>query len=194
MTEEDTSRWFLTFKRQFLERLRAHREQGLVDQGVEAILDFINDVPCLVTTSSCEGRLSLLWSADPLDKRNAIMLGSWHDPKEAVEKLCSINVSTPHEEGVLWISLQPPIIHVRSNKINTLLTLYKIALKAGFSRNCIKVADPGFMLELKPGDKAAYYVERINCTLVGKLAGILEEYKKRLSRLESLLREQTVSC
>ncbi|MEB3756243.1 MAG: hypothetical protein GSR79_05230 [Desulfurococcales archaeon] len=179
---------FYEYRVQKIRLLESHISRNLVDPELVQWLRSFNENTCLVTTSSCSGRITMHLGVDPLDKRNSLLIASWHDPAKAYRELCNnatyplINKSIPKGSRIMWISLQPPIIHIVSPSLNLLSELLDIAVKAGMRRSCIRRSKHGWQLEVKSGDKSIYYFDLPpDCNIVRQVVKILSEYKDRFS-------------
>ncbi|MCE4602917.1 MAG: hypothetical protein F7B18_07030, partial [Desulfurococcales archaeon] len=72
----------------YLERLHRDLAIGRVDGDIAGWLVEVNRKQCLVTTSSCSGRVALIYGPSLTSKKGARILGSWHDPRECRREIC----------------------------------------------------------------------------------------------------------
>jgi tRNA(Phe) wybutosine-synthesizing methylase Tyw3 len=111
---------FRKYRLSRLEILEKHIKDNRVDEELVDWLVRLNKNNCLITTSSCSGRLTVHIGTNPLDKRNSVLISSWHDPARAYKTLCSegpefkIEMENRNDSTIVWISLQPPIVHIIS--------------------------------------------------------------------------------
>ncbi len=175
---------FEKYRASRVERLLKHIEDRLVDEGLVGWLLRINEFRCLVTTSSCSGRITLHEGSNPLDKRLSRIIYSWHDPASFVREICGEKSEALIKvDGVLvrWFSLQPPIIHLVTPSLDIARGMIQLAIENGMRRSCIRPSRHGWLVEVKAGDKSIYYVgDTLDCSFMERLAGILSEYKKRM--------------
>ncbi|MCE4606445.1 MAG: hypothetical protein F7B59_03840 [Desulfurococcales archaeon] len=177
---------FYEYRARKINLLETHISRNLVDLELVQWLRSFNKNTCLVTTSSCSGRVTMHIGINPLDKRGSLLIGSWHDPDRAYEDLCK-NSTKPLTNGplpkgfkIMWMSLQPPIIHIVSPSLNLLSMLLGKAVETGMRRSCLRGSRHGWQLEVKSGDKSIYYFNwPPDCNIARSIAGILAEYKAR---------------
>ncbi len=159
-------------------RLKDHVERGLVDKELVEWLSEVNRYDCIVTTSSCSGRLTLHTGGNPLDKKSSKILASWHDPSRAVREACY----TTHMEykGLVWLALQPPIVHIITPYIDVAALLVDSAVRSGMRRSCVRPSVHGWQVEVRAGDKSLYYFSgEPDCNVVEELGSVLSVYKGR---------------
>jgi tRNA wybutosine-synthesizing protein 3 len=171
---------FLEYRQYILRKLKEHLDKGLVDSELSVWLLEINKKDCLITTSSCSGRVTLHSGVNPLDKKSNKILASWHDPRQVLE---ACNYHRSREEGLMWLALQPPIVHFITPNIDIAMLLVRSALKNGMRRSCIRPSVHGWQVEIRAGDKSLYYFnEKPDCSIIEKLGYVLSIYKGRFSK------------
>ena len=161
-------------------RLKDHVDRGLVDNELAEWLLEVNRNKCLVTTSSCSGRITLHTGDNPLDKKSNKILASWHDPSQVAREVCSM--AHMEYKGLIWLALQPPIVHFITPYINVATLLVDSAVRSGMRRSCVRPSVHGWQVEVRAGDKSLYYFNgKPDCGVVEKLCSVLFVYKGRFS-------------
>ncbi len=159
-------------------RLKDHVERGLVDKELVEWLLEVNRYDCLVTTSSCSGRLTLHTGVNPLNKKSSKILASWHDPGRAVREACY--TTRLEYRGLVWLALQPPIVHIITPYISVATLLVDSAVRSGMRRSCVRSSVQGWQVEVRAGDKSLYYFSgEPDCNVVEGLGSVLSVYKER---------------
>jgi len=178
-----------------LERLFDHASRGLLDSDIQDfLLEFNRTMKCAYTTSSCSGRVAILRGPSIFDKRRAEIVVAYHDPRACKENLCQKLAEASRQAGgqTVWVSLQPPILHLVTLTQEQAEQAARCGDRAGFSRACYRAyRGGGYHVELAVQDKL---------TLIGAECGsmleacrVLERYKERLSRLQQCLL-QSLEC
>lgn len=164
-------------RRRYLERLHSDLARGLVDEDLADWLLEVNKKPCLITTSSCSGRVALLYGPSHTSKRSARILASWHDPRECMMEACR-----PRPIGLYtwWLSLQPPIIHFLARDYEVAEAILACGDRAGFSKLGYRMHRTGLVhVEAGAGDKL-HLILPAPCMEALSLCTLLEKYKRRL--------------
>ena len=181
---------FLRVKQDRFKRLLAHVEQGLVDPDIEGWLVEINE-KCsdVATTSSCSGRLAIIYSDRGLrDKRAARILAKWHDPRECRLEACKYSSVASDASILYWASLQPPVLHAITSSIESAESIVACALSNGLSRAGYKMyRGIGFHVEAGFHDKL-HALLPLGCDILSMLCEELSLYQKKFYRfLECIL-------
>ena len=104
------------------------KARGEVDVPIIPLLDALNSHPLIVTTSSCSGRVVLL-STDMWErKRESAFHRKWHRPVSADEVW--EGMSTFHGD-VLWLKVDPFIIHVGFGDVRLAMDFLRVVRGAG---------------------------------------------------------------
>lgn len=176
-----------------LRRLREHLRLGLVDDDIAGFLLQINKLPCIFTTSSCSGRLALLEAADLMEKRGARKLWVTHDPNRCFD-LCGLIAETLNRGGLgrgfLWVSLQPPVLHLYAWDEAATLQVVSCARRSGFARACYRKEDNWYFIEVSVHDKL-HVILPAPCTAIEAMCRVLSRYKERLRRFEHCILRTT---
>jgi len=126
-----------------LKKLSDAKREGKVDPEVLQLLNTLNSVP-YYTTSSCAGRIHLYEIAGFGEKSTVNHLGKWHSEVGSDEFFRAIRDHTKNE---LWLKVQPPIIHVACDDLESANNLLKISYNSGFKYSSIKSTSP-FLVEI----------------------------------------------
>jgi tRNA wybutosine-synthesizing protein 3 len=121
-------------KKRALARLR----QRGADEEVAELLDRINRLDDFFTTSSCSGRIALIWLPEVGAKRDARFIGKWHRPVGKAEVLAAMNDVESFRNGDIWLLAQSPIMHVACKSLEKATVLLQIAIESGFKYSGIK--------------------------------------------------------
>lgn len=152
---------FPDLKQDLLDGLQYARSQHVVDVECDAYIDMINAVPHYMTSSSCYGRICLLYCPDDEKKLKTIFIGKWHREVTVDEvwdriMMCVSGTTaapvadaeeghTPefavhsipkecHQVGDVWLRMDPLIIHVSCDTVDSANALLKIKTEAGVRR------------------------------------------------------------
>ena len=134
-------------KKRALGRLRIRG----ADEEVKGILEKINRRDGFFTTSSCSGRIALIWLPEIGAKQEARFIGKWHRRVRKAEVLEAMSDATPHIKGEVWLIAQSPILHVACRSLEKATALLRIAIESGFKYSGIKAIakdDGKVMVEL----------------------------------------------
>lgn len=119
-----------------LRKLEDAVSQGLVDEEVIPLLNSINSIEGLVTTSSCSGRYQIISVPKAGDKLQSRIIGKWHRPVEKKELVEA--VQSWDGEGELHLLVQPLLVHIRAVDIKTGARLRNIAQECGLKFSTIR--------------------------------------------------------
>jgi len=141
---------------------------GLIDPGIQELVNKINSNADLFTTSSCSGRIVLLQKQKKKHECKWIYKShnkaSWEDLSKSIGTI----------EGDCWFLYESFILHVCARDIKSADQLLKTAWSVGLKRAGITHIDKRIMLEIVSN-------ERIECPIAsdGKLI-VKEDYIKIL--------------
>ena len=128
-------------KRDAANSVFVERDVGYLDPGIAPILESLNSVPLLATTSSCIGRIALVegerhWGRD----EDARIVYKTHGTLR-VEDLYRVAGRGFRD---LWLKATGPILHVRTPSLECALHLLSHARRAGFKHSgIISMGSPG---------------------------------------------------
>jgi len=111
-------------------------QQGRVDTEVVPLLEAVNSLPDLVTTSSCAGRVQLISAPTLGDKLGSEVLGKWHGEVTA-EQLASA-YERWDGKGTLLLMAQPLLLHVRCRDLGSAVLLRNSAQASGLKFSTIR--------------------------------------------------------
>ena len=152
-------------KKELLSLLENAKEKGVVDEGVIPYLDLINSHPDYVTSSSCYGRIILI-DLPNYTKRDSNFLYKRHrtvTPEEAWGALQSA------EGRLVWLKVDPLILHVSCRDVAAADRLLKVKAAAGMKRGGIfSIAPNRVQIELEGTYRMELPVKRGGELLVGR--------------------------
>lgn len=119
-----------------LRKLRQAVSQDLVDEEVIPLLFLLCDIDGLVTTSSCSGRVQLISTPSPGDKRGSRVIGKWHRKVHVKEVLDAVD--SWNGRGELYLLVQPLLVHVRCRDLPSAARLRNLAQGAGLKSSTIR--------------------------------------------------------
>ncbi len=138
-------------KAEYLKRLEEDRRRGRLDPDIVDLLELLNSKPEYYTTSSCSGRIQVKACRLPGDKFEMVVVAKWHRPVEAWEVEAVLNFS---DEPDIWLSVQPPILHVACRDLSSALRLLALARNAGFKHSGIQgVREDRVMVEITASER-----------------------------------------
>lgn len=140
-----TKKEFIDAKENALKSLNDACIQHKVDGGILEILELINSINGVYTSSSCAGRIVLLEIPCIGDKRAATFLGIWHRTIDSNELRVA---ATKAKEGLLWLLAQAPIIHIGVETLELADKMVKTAVSSGFKNSAIKSLGKKIIIEV----------------------------------------------
>ncbi len=117
-------------------------KKGEIDERVKHLLEAINALPEYYTTSSCSGRI-VLWRG--LGKKNEV---EWLKVSHDVIEREFFELKEKENIGVVWLRLEPLILHVACKNLeaaNKLLDLAKLLYK----KSCLLGIKNKIMVEIR---------------------------------------------
>ena len=122
-------------KQRIMKKLEEAIKEGKVDKDIISLLEIINSVEWMYTTSSCAGRIQILEMNKIGDKKDSKILGKWHDciTVKDVEKSLK-----KHGSGYIYFFLQSPIIHITTTDLEKGILIKNLAMQSGFKYSNIK--------------------------------------------------------
>ncbi len=170
-------------------------EIGYADKDlVGFIIDIFERCNHLFTISSCSGRITLVDSAFPWQRRESSVVFKKHDPIEVSEILSILTQPCVHR---LWLIASGPILHFVADSWSSAQKLLGVAREAGFKHSgIISVRNDGIVIEvisgnwistlLKDGDKTLVNIDALP-HIVAVFNQNLLDGKKRLRKLHELV-------
>jgi len=177
-------------RRAAISRLLQDIHKGLVDSDIQDWLLKINSVSNdLFTTSSCSGRIVVLRSYKLTDKRGSKKIFVEHDPERCMEICKIIRYCSDYLKfnELIWVSLQPPVIHFKARNETIAKTIVSCARESGFIRACYREEGIGYyFVEVSVHDKL-HIICPVDCSVLLGVCEMLYEYKKKLYKFEKCM-------
>ena len=128
-----------------LSKLEAAKSAGLFDTEMEELVSAINSSDGHYTTSCCAGRIVVSESSPDNKKKSYEWLGKWHKEVSLADVFCAVDL---HKNGVLWLSVEPMIIHVACEDMDSASLILKQARASNLKRSGIYQVAPRIIVEL----------------------------------------------
>ncbi|MCK4555164.1 MAG: hypothetical protein KAT83_01025 [Candidatus Aenigmarchaeota archaeon] len=132
-------------KKTALSKLADAKKQNLFDSEMDELVSVINSFDEYYTTSCCAGRIVVSESSSDNRKKSYAWLGKWHREVSADEIL---SVVSKHKKGVLWLSVEPVIVHVVCETMDSASKILKSARASGLKRSGIYQVEPRIIVEV----------------------------------------------
>ncbi|MCK4247230.1 MAG: hypothetical protein KAV48_02165 [Methanomicrobia archaeon] len=181
-------------KKEVMFKLAEAVAENKVDSEILETLTLINSQKEYYTTSSCAGRIVLIWMPDLGDKKRSVFLGKWHRKIEYEELIESLEF---RDSGVIFLISQSPIIHVASCDLKSAIKIRDLAFSCGFKNSGIKSITKKIVVEILSteridvplGEKQLLVNEEYLRFLVKYANKALERSRKKLKKLNKNLEE-----
>jgi Uncharacterized conserved protein len=181
-------------KNYFIQRLINEHKIKRVDEDILELLNLINSLDNYYTLSSCSGRIQII-EGENLSKRDSLKsLAKWHREVKIEEIKEVLNEKISYEN--LWISVQPPILHVACKTLEDALNLIKSARECGFKHSGILSFEwDRYVVELNSSvrlDIPLFYKGKriFDLDKIDNLIFILNENLRRAKQSLDLLKEK----
>jgi tRNA wybutosine-synthesizing protein 3 len=191
MVGESLSSLWDTEKKKHLERIARDKEVGYIDIRIIDLLEAINRIEALYTTSSCSGRIAIIDSDWPWEKDDTFTVFKSHE-KISESDIKTIIEMMPKER--YWLMVRGPILHVIAKDLESAKKLLRLARESGFKHSGVMdVTSTGYLVELISSsqitmplrDKYAIYVDKENLHMLIMLSNeILENSWLRINKLK----------
>lgn len=168
--------------------------EGKIDDDIKELCDFINSLENYCTLSSCSGRISVLYDTD--QKTENVWAFKTHHllDENDVRKIIEDAEKT---KEILWIRLEPFILHIAAKDIDSALKFMKIAQVSGIKHSgIISVSYVKVVIEMQSVERANMILSdhgKIIINDIGlvkdKLNSLLLKTRKRLNLFFSNLKE-----
>ncbi|MBI4148221.1 hypothetical protein HY490_02930 [Candidatus Woesearchaeota archaeon] len=135
---------FADLKANILQR-KDKSAKGEIDEAIKPLIDLINRHPDYVTTSSCSGRIVLLWGV----KRQSRFLFCTHSP---VDRIPLVDIPL---DGEVWLRCEGMILHVKCRTIAGAAALLTRAQQAGLKHSGIVSCGEHPVIEIRSADAMA---------------------------------------
>jgi tRNA wybutosine-synthesizing protein 3 len=188
-----TRKEFIDAKEHALKSLQDACMQEKIDGGILQILELINSIDGVYTSSSCAGRIVLLEIPLIGDKRGATFLGIWHRTIKSRELQAAVTKAT---KGFLWLLAQAPILHIGVETLELAEKMVKTAVSCGFKNSGIKSLGKKIIIEVCSterldapiGRDGILFCEKTHLSLLVEISNeIMERSQKKLCILAEKL-------
>ena len=185
---------YLDAKERAMTKLRIASIDNKVDEKILPILEILNRIEGVYTSSSCAGRIVLLQIPSLGDKQGAVFLGIWHRPIVSEE---ITSAATKATQGSLWLLAQAPILHIGVQTTALANIIIKTAVFSGFKNSAMKSTGKKTIIELSSTERLDAPIGRNGCLycegdylhLLTEIANeVIERSQQKLIRLEKNLR------
>jgi len=179
------------FKARKLKKYRTALAKEEVDRDIIPLLDLINSKECLVTLSSCSGRIAVLDTPKFGDKLNSKFLGKWHTIVKTQKVIEAVNLS----EETCWLITYPPIIHIACKSFEMAEKMMKVTNDNRF-KSCM-ISTKG-VIEINTHDRMEMLIavkgeKLVNEKNLEKIVEIsnqkLSKSKRKLEKLKKIMKE-----
>lgn len=190
------SREWRELRRSLLSSLDKAIRENKVDSDILDLLEVLNSIYCIATTSSCSGRIAVFSAPLPGDKKHGGIIEKWHRSVSLNELIAAINKAIKINNSFIWASAQPVIITLHACSFHVAAEILAIAERTGFKYSGLKIAKNSFYITILGTERVDIPI-RINSNVfidvndVSKLRSvmdILNTYlslaKKKLTRLK----------
>ncbi len=121
---------FLNEKKQALSKIDKSKK-GEIDEQILDLVKTINHHPDFYTTSSCSGRIMLIKPSKIKHK------AEWLFTSHNTIKLEDLTNALNKVQGIAWLRLEPPILHLCARNLDCAYELLKKANESGFRRSAL---------------------------------------------------------
>ncbi len=189
----DETVW-LARKREFLKRIERDLRIGYFDKEVLDLVLLINDFDFAYTTSSCSGRIVVYEGSAPWFTGDIRILYKTHNEIE-LEVIKQVIENTNN----VWLSLQPPILHINFKRLDLAIKVLHDARNIGFKHSgIISATSRGIILQLRSTEHLdiplkingmIVYSNEVLEKLISMINDILIRSKYKLKLLEEYFRK-----
>jgi len=136
---------FEKYRNAALKRIQGAIKNKQIDDDLLFLLQKINVIEDYYTTSSCYGRIVISESTPDNKKKKYKFLGKWHRVVTCQEVISAINM---HQPNILFLRLEPLILHIGCRTMAAAGRLLKLCKKVGLKRSGIYQTRPRIMVEI----------------------------------------------
>lgn len=190
-----------TLKREVHQMIKEDKLIGYLDPGIKPILEKLNSIALIATTSSCIGRITIIEGRKPWSRSDSMIIYKTHtspDPDRIRRVL-----SRPFKN--IWIKATGPILHMRTPRLECASRLLEVFRPYGFKHSGIISLDSrrGYTVELMSGvDVTApirmdgiQFIDVDSLVLMARmLYEFIEEARRGLTEAVEEIRSQPGSC
>ena len=148
---------FELYKRLAWERIIRDREIGYLDPDIFDLLQAFFSRPKTFTISSCSGRVTIVDSEFPWERKGSTVVFKNH-LRVTAEDLRDNLAKRPYKK--YWLIVQGPIVHAYTKDVEEAWELLAIARKAGFKHSGIMTRnEKGYLVELRTGVRMVHLLD-----------------------------------
>ena len=172
-------------------------KKGSIDKPIISLLKRINAIDGIYSTSSCSGRIVLLYTNNSHKKNTVSWLLSTHQKVNYRE--ISKALKTIPKKGTILFLFESPILHIACKTQELALTLIKITRKSGFKKSYILSLTPdqcvvemmgNLRIEMPIAFDSKIIIDEQGLKKVTNLANAkLQQSHKLLKKLESEIKK-----
>lgn len=184
-------------RRKALSRIYHDKEIGYLDPDIlDFLMAFYKFSENVFTQSSCSGRITIVDSEMPWDRKNSSVIFKNH---LGITTEDVINIINKGQVRRLWLIVQGPILHLYTRDINTAWNILRIARTAGFKHSGILTSNSkGILVELRTGIKMVHLLrgsndEKIEYQRIDSLVSVANEVLRRGKQKMNLLKDLLLS-
>ncbi|BDB97338.1 tRNA(Phe) 7-((3-amino-3-carboxypropyl)-4-demethylwyosine(37)-N(4))-methyltransferase [Saccharolobus caldissimus] len=184
-------------RRKALSRIYHDKEIGYLDPDIlDFLMAFYKFSENVFTQSSCSGRITIVDSEMPWDRKNSSVIFKNHLGITTEDVIDIINKGQVRR---LWLIVQGPILHLYARDINTTWNILRIARTAGFKHSGILTSNSkGILVELRTGIKMVHLLrgsndEKIEYQRIDSLVSVANEVLRRGKQKMNLLKDLLLS-
>ncbi|MDT7860978.1 MAG: hypothetical protein RRA45_01995 [Saccharolobus sp.] len=184
-------------RRKALSRIYHDKEIGYLDPDIlDFLMAFYKFSENVFTQSSCSGRITIVDSEMPWDRKNSSVIFKNH---LGITTEDVINIINKGQVRRLWLIVQGPILHLYTRDINTAWNILRIARTAGFKHSGILTSNSkGILVELRTGIRMVHLLrgsndEKIEYQRIDSLVSVANEVLRRGKQKMNLLKDLLLS-
>lgn len=168
--------------------------EGKIDDDIKDVCDFINSLENYCTLSSCSGRISVLRDSEKKTKNIWLFKTHCTISNDDLERILNDAKKT---KDMLWIRIEPFILHVAAKNIDYALRIMKIAHVSGIKHSgIISVSNTKCIVEIQSVERANMILSENGKVIIAdfepvkkKLNALLSKTRKRLKYFLSNLKD-----
>ena len=123
---------FSQYKSNAMKKLEYALSEGLVDEGVISVINSFNSHPDIFTTSSCAGRIQLIFLPDIGRKDSVQRRKTWHREVTTDDVEGAISEFDIPENSIVILQAQSPIFHLSCRTMELAIKLRGIVHGQGW--------------------------------------------------------------
>lgn len=177
-------------KKDTLNRLDKSKK-GQVDRSILELVNKINSLDDYYTTSSCSGRILLIYIPEEFKKQNVEWIFSSHDKVDIQE----IKNDLEESKKDLWFRQEGAILHIVCKNLQAASKMLELAKHTGFKRSGIMSINNKIILELISTELIYLPIKKDNEILVDDkyLKLLIDEANAKMKRTKEKIKRFTSS-